>query len=249
MSPERGERRGAGDGPWLTLGVVAFASLAAILPGIDGILEYDRAAVGAGEPWRLLTGQLVHWTGRMAVADLVVLFAVGAWLESRSRRLALAALLTGGLLVGLGLHGFAPGLSHYRGSSGLASALFAASALEMAAGSPRRWARVAALAALGLFGMKLLWEMETGCALAAGPLLPGVRVTPQAHVMGGLAGLLSCSFFHRPRGSVRGAGRREGVPAFGSRGPGPIFPGWLAAAAENSLRRFRGIPRCRPGRS
>jgi len=201
MNPERGESRRAGDWPWITLGVVAAASLAALLPGMEGTLEYDRAAVGAGEPWRLLTGQLVHWTSRMAVADLVVLLAVGAWLESRSRRLALATLLTGVLLVGLGLHGFAPSLSHYRGSSGLASALFVAAVLEMVADPSRRWARLPALAALGLFAAKLLWEMGTGRALAAGPLLPGVTVAPLAHVMGGLAGLLAYGL-HRAGGLV-----------------------------------------------
>jgi len=240
MNPERGERRRAGEWPWVTLGLVAASSLAALLPGAEGILEYDRAAVGAGEPWRLLTGQLVHWTPRMAVADLVVLLAAGAWLESRSRRLALATLLMGALLVGLGLHGFAPGLSHYRGSSGMASALFVAVALKMAADPSHRWVRATALATLGLFGAKLLWEMETGRALAAGALLPGVVVTPWAHLMGGLAGFLASSL-HRPEHERSGS--RTGADS------GSASDSMQALAAETGIRRSRWTPRCRPGRS
>ena len=202
MIAEGGEGRRAVGPPWITLAVAAAASLASLLPGAAGFLEYERAAVQAGEAWRLLTGQLVHWTPRMAVADLAVLLAVGAWLEVRCRRLALATLFTGALLVGLGLYGLAPEISQYRGSSGLASALFVAAALEMAMGSSLRWERISALAALALFAAKLLWELETGRALAAGPLLPGVVVTPSVHLLGGMAGLLAWGF-RRPGNLVR----------------------------------------------
>ena len=202
MIPEGGVRWRAGGPPWIILAVVAGASLASLLPGAAGILEYDRTAVEAGEIWRLLTGQLVHWTARMTAADLAVLLAVGAWLEIRCRRVALVALLAGALLVGLGLYGLAPELSHYRGSSGLASALFAAAALEMATASPLRWQRASALTALVLFAAKLFWELETGRALAAGPLLPGVVVTPSVHLLGGMAGLLARGL-RRPGDLVR----------------------------------------------
>ncbi len=223
MNLERGERGAAGRVPWFTLGIVAAALLVALLPGIEKALEYDRAAVGKGQVWRLLTGQLVHWTPRMMLADVTVLLVLGAWLESRSRRLALSTLLAGALLVGAGLHWFAPALSHYRGSSGLASALLVAASLDLAAGSSRLRVRLAALAALTLFGVKLLWEMETGRALAAGPLLPGVAVTPWAHVMGGAAGLVAY-LLHRLQDRVRERSgethTRPGVPSGACVGPG-----------------------------
>ncbi|MEE9218724.1 MAG: rhombosortase [Acidobacteriota bacterium] len=172
--------------------------LLALLPGLDGALEYNRDAVESGELWRLLSAQSVHWTSRMAIADLGVLLAVGSWVEIRSRRLALVTLITGGLLVGLGLHFLIPNLAHYRGSSGLASALFIVVVLDLASNSSRKWARPLAVVTLCLFVLKLLWELRTGLAIAAGPLLPGVTVVPQVHLLGGLAGLLAF-IAHRQR--------------------------------------------------
>jgi rhomboid family GlyGly-CTERM serine protease len=198
MIPGARADRNARGWPWIILGIVAIASVVALVPGVEGALEFDRSAIRAGEAWRLLTGQIVHWTPRMAVADLGVLLAVGAWLERRSRRLARTTLLTGALLSGAGLYWLAPNLALYRGSSSLASALFVASALALAARASGGRERIVAIGVLGLFAGKLLWELETGQALAAGALLPGVTVTPLAHLLGGLAGLLAILLRARP---------------------------------------------------
>ena len=48
---------------------------------------------------------------------------------------------------------------------------------------------------VGLVSYDQIRFQETGRALAAGPLLPGVAVTPLAHVMGGLAGLLAYGLY------------------------------------------------------
>lgn len=201
--------------PWLTLSLVAAALLAASVSGADLALEYRRSAVQAGQLWRLLTGQLVHWTARMTATDLGVLLALGAWMERRCRRLAAASLAGAAVLVGIGVHVLSPGLDLYRGSSGLASALFVATALDLARGPGRRSARAAAAAVLSLFALKILWELWTGRALAAGALLPGVSVLPLVHLLGGAAGVLACAgdrLFRRrgPRALVsRRVGRRE----------------------------------------
>ena len=57
--------------PWITLGLATLCAAMAFLPATA--LEYDRIRVGEGEAWRLLTGQTVHWTARMAVFDLGML--------------------------------------------------------------------------------------------------------------------------------------------------------------------------------
>jgi hypothetical protein len=45
--------------PWLTLTLVALCMVA------DGTaFQYERYRVAEGEAWRLLTGQMVHWTPR-----------------------------------------------------------------------------------------------------------------------------------------------------------------------------------------
>jgi hypothetical protein len=164
--------------PWMTLALVALCSVA------DGTaFQYERS----GEAWRLLTGQMVHWTPRMAFFDLGMLLGLGAWLEIRGdRRLAAVSLGLGAVLTALAVH-LSPDLSIYRGSSGMASALFVLAAFRIA-DSPDPWTRALSLAAVALFLAKAAFESLAGQTLFAGPLPEGVRVVPLVHLLGGLAG-------------------------------------------------------------
>jgi hypothetical protein len=127
----------------------------------------------------------------MTLVDLGVLLGLGAWLEWRgSRRTLVLALALAAALTALAVQFFSPDLRFYRGSSGLASALFVLTALELVR-SPSRGARVLTLAALGLFVGKAGWEFLAGAPLFAGPLPPGVRVVPLVHLLGGLGGALA----------------------------------------------------------
>ena len=169
--------------PWLTVTLVALCAAASLTSG--AALEYDRAQVATGEIWRLLSGQFVHWTPRMAACDLGMLLGLGIWLEARGdRRLAAAALALGGGLTAFAVHALSPGLLVYRGSSGLASALFVLAALRVA--------DAPAKAAVVLFLAKAAFEAIAGQAVFAGPLPPGVCVVPLVHLLGGLGGLI-CS--------------------------------------------------------
>jgi rhomboid family GlyGly-CTERM serine protease len=169
--------------PWATAGLAGLCALAAMVP--PEILQYDRAA---GEVWRLVTGQLVHWTPRMALLDLGMLLGLGARLETRGdRRRMVVALAVGGALTALAVAVFSPGLLLYRGSSGLASALFVLAALRIAEESGG--SRPLALTAVALFLAKAAVEALTGQTLFAGPLPKGVEVVPLVHLAGGIAGL------------------------------------------------------------
>jgi rhomboid family GlyGly-CTERM serine protease len=175
--------------PWVIVAVVATCAAASALPGGGALLEYDRARVAGGEAWRLLTGQMVHWTGRMALADLAVLLGLGLWLETTGRRRTLLlALALGAAITALGVQFLQPGLAVYRGSSGLAAALFVLSALEAMRPPAGRAFRLAACALL-LFTAKVAWETAGGTPLFAGDLPAGVAPTPLVHLLGGLAGL------------------------------------------------------------
>jgi len=179
--------------PWViltALAAMAACAVASALPGGGALLEYDRARVAGGEVWRLLTGQMVHWTARMALADLAVLLGLGLWLEIGGRRRALLlALALGAAVTALGVQFFQPGLAVYRGSSGLAAALFVLAALEaMRPPAGQRSFRLAACALL-LFTAKVAWETAGGTPLFAGDLSDGVAATPLIHLLGGLAGL------------------------------------------------------------
>lgn len=175
--------------PWIALALAALCAAAALVPGTA--LEYDRVRVAAGEVWRLLTGQMIHWTARMAAFDLGMLLGLGIWLEIRGdRRLAAVTLALGGGLTALAVHALSPGLLVYRGSSGAASALFVLAAVRVA-NSPDPWTRVLALAAVALFLAKAAFESLSGQTLFAGPLPQGVRVVPLVHLLGGLSGLVA----------------------------------------------------------
>ncbi len=190
--------------PWVilaTLAAMAACAVASALPGGGALLEYDRAQVAGGAVWRLLTGQMVHWTARMALADLAVLLGLGLWLEIGGRRRALVlALALGAAVTALGVQFFQPGLAVYRGSSGLAAALFTLTALEaMRPPAGRRTFRLAACALL-LFTAKVAWETAGGTPLFAGDLTDGVAATPLIHLLGGLAGLAAFEIGLRRKG-------------------------------------------------
>jgi rhomboid family GlyGly-CTERM serine protease len=174
--------------PWITVALVALSAAASLVPA--EALEYDRARVAAGEVWRLLTGQMVHWTARMAAFDLGMLLGLGIWLEVRGdRRLMSAALALGGALTALAVHALSPDLLAYRGSSGVASALFVLAAVRIAK-SPEPLPRALAITAVALFLAKAAFETLAGQTLFAGPLPPGVQVVPLVHLLGGLGGLV-----------------------------------------------------------
>jgi membrane associated rhomboid family serine protease len=185
-------------GAVVTKAVIGAALLCALAPEV---FEFRRD----GEVWSLLTGQLVHWTPRMAVLDLGVLAACGAWIERRSARAWCTTLLAAAALTALAVR--VSGVDVYRGSSGLATAAFVAVALS----HPRRALGVAALV---LLAAKVAWETRHAGGIAAGALPAGVAVLPGVHVAGVLAGLAS--------GRLRLEHERErrARPAAAQSGPG-----------------------------
>ena len=196
LNPTGAGREGSGgtggDFPWITPALVAASLLLSFLPGLAESLQYDREAVAGGQSWRWITGQLVHWTARMALIDLGMLTALGLWLERRSRALLAGTLLAAALAVAAGLQLFAGEVAVYRGSSGLATAAFAVVALLLLGDGSRRPAwRALGAAALLLLLAKTVWEILGGPALAAGRLPEHVSVTPAVHVMGAAAGLIA----------------------------------------------------------
>lgn len=191
--PRRAPRGGRASGapfPWIVLALVAASLLASLLPGRAAFLQYDRGAVSAGQPWRLITGQLVHWSPRMTFVDLGMLAALGLWVERRSRALVTATLAAAAALVAAAVHLCASEVALYRGSSGLAAAVFTVVALLLLRDGSHCWVRrsLGALALL-LLVAKTAWEMREGVALVAGRLPDQVSVTPVAHLAGALAGL------------------------------------------------------------
>lgn len=205
--PTRAERQEAGwrvrrsTPPWITLVVVVAAVLSGVMPGAAALLEYQRPRIETGEFWRLATSQAVHWSPQMAVADLEMVLLLGGLIESRSRRLLAATLVTATIVCGLGIHFLQPSLARYRGSSGIATAPPCALAVLLLRTGESRWARRAAGLGLALLLVKTMGEVMTGRALFAGEFPPGVEVTPMAHLVGALAGAAVAFALVRPSGA------------------------------------------------
>lgn len=151
-----------------------------------GWLRYERAAVLAGEAWRLLSGSIVHLGPRHLLLNLAALAALWALAPAamRGRRGALA--IGGGALgVGLGLLAFAPAVGWYVGVSGVLHGLLAITARDL----------LRARDALGiplalLLLTKLVWESTAG-PLPFTAQAAGGPVIVVAHLYGTLGALLA----------------------------------------------------------
>lgn len=175
--------------PWATSLAAATALALHFAPTAAPALVYDRAAVFAGEVWRLWTGHGVHWGTAHLGWNLAVFVPAGVWAErlAPSRTRLFLALAPGA--VSLGLLVFAPTLARYAGLSGLASGILALLAFtQLSARTAERWFWWSVLALLAL---KIGAELFATHPFFARFSDPAIRPVPLAHAAGVLAaGLL-----------------------------------------------------------
>lgn len=162
---------------------------------LHAVLEYRHAALGA-QPWRLLTGHLVHlnWPHALinAAAWWIVVRLFAQELDVRRQLLVIAA---AAVAIGAGLWLLHPAIAYYRGFSGVLHALFFAGAgawlLRALAEQASRNLRALWLPAVLLAGgaIKVAAEQPAGSGTPYADWL-GANVVPQAHLLGAVAGAL-----------------------------------------------------------
>lgn len=168
---------------------VALASLVLQWANAGAALEYQRGALAA-EPWRALTGHLVHVNWQHALVNAAALWLVARLfapdLDARRQLLALAG---SALAVSATLAWAYPAIEWYRGLSGALHGLFFAGAAKwLVAERPRTWARCWLPVALLIGGwIKVVVEQPGGAATPYAGWL-GATVVPQAHLAGALCG-------------------------------------------------------------
>ena len=172
---------------WGPPAVLAGISLLLMLggPHLSQILRYDRAAVAAGEWYRLFTGNLVHlgwWHllfNALSLALLVLLcpeaLSWGEWL----RRVVLI-----GSGMSLCLYFFMPALKSYVGLSGLVYGLFA-----LGLGRQALRKDEIGIACLVFLAARITWELVKGAPASETELLGG-GVVAESHLYGVLCALL-----------------------------------------------------------
>jgi rhomboid family GlyGly-CTERM serine protease len=188
--------------------VIAVAAVVLFLvPGAREALEYDRAAVAAGEVWRLLTCQLIHASAEHLFWDAAAVLILGAAVAGRSRRTFATVAGVSAVVIPLGVHFALPSLSTYCGLSGMASALFATFAATLLADAVRGrgllLAGATATVALA-FLAKIAYEATTGSAvfvdLGESALVP----VPLAHLLGAVIGAACVPISHAASSTRRG---------------------------------------------
>lgn len=158
-----------------------------------GALEY-RAAAAFSEPWRLITGHLVHINWPHALINAAAWWVVARLYAPELPPLRqLAVLGASALVIGLGLAVLHPTIVWYRGFSGLLHALFFAGGVQWLAAALRgpRSLRALWLPAVLVLGgaLKVVLEQPAGSVTPYADWL-GAGTVPQAHLLGALTGVV-----------------------------------------------------------
>lgn len=168
--------------PFLLLAIALLAALATGVPVLRQVMVFDREAILAGEWWRLLTCQLVHFSASHLACNLAVLGVFGVIIQRRRYRgfnsLCAAAFLAVAPLVLL----WQPRVQYFGGLSGLATAaviLVALHGLADADGSRK-------LCLLALVGVaaKAAFEWTTLTSLFASFPNRTIIPSPLSHLAG-----------------------------------------------------------------
>ncbi len=196
--------------PYVSLLLVAVAVGLQLCPSLLERLQYDRAAIAAGEVWRILSCHLTHCSFDHLVWDAGVLLVLGCLCELDDRRRWLRCVIATAVGIPAALWVLMPGLETYRGLSGIDSALFvmlAVSILKHRLASGRRlWAGATTVLLCG-FMAKTAYEYLTAQTLFVDSAASNMVPIPLAHIVGGVVG---AACVHRSRRSRYRTGS-EGV--------------------------------------
>ena len=157
-----------------------------------GFLEYDRTAILHGQIWRLITGNLVHWSAAHFLLDISVFLFVGVLFEGSFGKsypwmlLVMSLAVTISVLVGL------PDMIRFRGFSGVDSGQLAGVlCLEFRSRSRKMTEWILLIGATGIFVVKLLYEIITGRLFFVTQSLGDLGTpVPLAHVAGAVGAVV-----------------------------------------------------------
>jgi len=179
--------------PGVSIIVILAAGLLMAFPPAADWLQYDRSAVAGGELWRIATCNLTHWSFEHLFWDVSALLFLGFVIEQDKRCRFLTCMGLSAVLIPLAVHVCMPGLSTYRGLSGIDSAVFMLLAVTLLADSWDRrdwvWTAVCTVV-MGGFAAKTGFEFATGNTLFVDSVASQMLPVPLAHVVGAAIGVL-----------------------------------------------------------
>jgi rhomboid family GlyGly-CTERM serine protease len=172
------------------LAIAIAALLIQALP-VGDALEFRRHLLGA-EPWRAITAHIVHINWKHALINAAAIVVVARlFAPDLGARRQLLTLVAGAAAISIGLALFYPGITWYRGLSGVLHGLFfAGSTTWLMKAKPRNWRRLWLPAALFFGGwIKIVLEQPPGAQTPYAEWL-GANTVPQAHLIGAICGTL-----------------------------------------------------------
>lgn len=172
----------------VTLSLPLLATLVEWIPGLDASLIYDRDRAFGGEPWRVLTGHLVHATPQLFAYNVGATVALAVACERVLPGIAARAAIGALLAVSMVALPLSPEIAQYDGLSAAASALGAAACVGLVIQAKARGEWLPALLAVGVaiaFLAKLAYERFVGTAVFAST---DTRPWAEAHLVGALIG-------------------------------------------------------------
>lgn len=151
-------------------------------------LVFDRAAIAAGEWWRIATGNLAHYSPSHLLFNVLALAVAGTLIETRRLPHLGVLFLAGSVAIGLTIWFAEPGLRYYAGLSGLATAAVVYLCLHgLGDRGSWRWLCIAVLAGVAA---KLGAELLFGFSLFAAAEPPPFTPVPLSHAAGAATALL-----------------------------------------------------------
>jgi rhomboid family GlyGly-CTERM serine protease len=116
-SPTRLEALFTGPKPWTAWTIALLAVVIQAIPGLRGVLIYDRSGLAGGELWRVWTGHLVHFGWPHLVVDAGLLVILGWAGERRYPAFTRWGLLLMPAFVSASIYWFEPSMQRYGGLS------------------------------------------------------------------------------------------------------------------------------------
>ena len=182
--------------PGLTAGLTGLALVVGLIPSSSAALQFDRAAIAAGEWWRIITGHWTHGAVDHLLWDALVFAVLGSFCELRSRRAFVLCVVHSALAISLALAVLMPEVESYRGLSGIDTALFMLLAVrvirtglrERSPGSLPSLSVVTSVALVLMLLVKTGYELAMRSTVFVDSAASGLVPVPLAHVVGAVIG-------------------------------------------------------------